>query len=150
MTDRKPLKVPETCPENMLLYPGDDPKSAWICDCKPRFVYFPQNDSCHEAFFQGPCPKDYFVYLELNKTIPNCVPNPCKRNGFVLYKGMCHQLREKGGPCDEEAVLAVNETTFQLECMGADLVPFFIIDGPRKPCPQGSKRNSLGVCKITL
>lgn len=31
---RFPLYIPGLCPENQLLYPGDQ-KSDWICDCSP-------------------------------------------------------------------------------------------------------------------
>lgn len=151
VTERKPLKVDnDRCPENMLLYPDDGPKSAWVCDCKPRFVYFPVNQTCHEVFQRGPCPSGHYVFLALNETQPKCVKNPCTQEGYVGYRGVCHPLRAKGGPCAEDAVLNVNETTFQLECLQADLVPFVIIEAPKRSCPKGSRRSSLGICKLVL
>ncbi|XP_058807963.1 uncharacterized protein LOC131673738 [Phymastichus coffea] len=153
VTQRKPLKVNDGCPENMFLWPDDGPRSAWVCDCKPRFVYFPKIDACHEVFQRGPCLPQHYVYLTPNQTIPSCVPNPCKQVGYVAYRGICHPLRAKGGPCKADEVLHVNETTYQLECLGADLVPFVIIDAPHRRdgnCPKGSRRSSLGVCKIVL
>ncbi|XP_001604806.1 uncharacterized protein LOC100121214 [Nasonia vitripennis] len=150
ITERKPVKVQDQCPENMLLYPDDGPKSTWVCDCKPRFVYFPKTDSCHEAFLQGPCPLHHYVYLAPNDTIPRCVNNPCSSEGLVHFGGLCHQLRTPGGPCGNDRVLGVNETTFQLECIPVDLVPFVIIEAPKRSCPKGSRRNNLGICKLVL
>ena len=144
------MKAPGQCPDNMLLYPDDGPKSAWVCDCMPRFVYFPQNDSCHEIYYRGPCPENHYVYLSANDTLPTCVPNPCKEDGYVQFRGICHRLRAKGGPCAKDEVFAVNETSYQLECMAADLVPFVIIEVPKRGCPKGSRRSSLGVCKLVL
>ncbi|XP_015584984.1 uncharacterized protein LOC107262868 [Cephus cinctus] len=147
ITERLPVMIPGRCPENMLLYPGDGHVSAWICDCRPRFLYFPLNNSCHEAYMRGPClPKEYVV-LPLGESVPKCEKNPCLEDGLVQYNNTCYGLKTSGGPCAPDGVLGVNETTFEIECIPNELVLFNIIDAPTNRCPAGSRRNSLGVCR---
>lgn len=133
----------------MLLYSDDGPRSAWVCDCQPYYVYFPRNDSCHEAFRRGPCAERHYVYLPLNESLPRCVENPCVEDGVVPFKGDCYPLGLKDGPC-EGGVLGVNETTFQLQCLSTDIAPFVIIDAPKRACPKGSRRNNLGICRLVI
>jgi hypothetical protein len=150
ITERIPVSIPGSCPKDMLLYPGDSAKNAWVCDCRPRFLYFPSNNSCHEAYRQGPCPPENYVVLPENETVPYCVENPCLEDGVVPYNDTCYPLRTIGGPCAPEGVIGVNETTFQLECVEADIAPFIIIDLPPRmgpSCPPGSRRSTLGECK---
>ncbi|KZC06216.1 PREDICTED: uncharacterized protein LOC107194934 [Dufourea novaeangliae] len=145
ITERIPISSPSECPENMLLFPGYG--TTCVCDCRPRFLYFPTNDSCHEAYMQGPCPLNYYVVLPKNEAVPRCVENPCLTDGVVQYNGVCYPLRTIGGPCGPEGVLGVNETTFELECVPANVAPFLIIDAPKRRCPAGTRRNSLGICR---
>lgn len=145
ITERIPVSIPDQCPKNMLLYPGDGSKSAWVCDCKTRFLYFPINDSCHEAYRQGPCPLHHFVALPEDNAVPRCEANPCFLDGVVPFNGTCHFLRSTDSPCGPKAILDVNETTFRLECIS--IVPFVIIDTVRRTCPPGSRRSTLGECK---
>ncbi|KAL6264139.1 hypothetical protein P5V15_004218 [Pogonomyrmex californicus] len=147
MTERIPISSSGSCPENMLLYPGDGAKDAWVCDCRSGFLYFPLNDSCYEAYRQGPCPPKNYVVLPENETVPRCVENPCLEDGVVPYNNTCYPLRTIGGPCEPDGVIGVNETTFQLECEEADIAPFIIIDVPPRKCPPGSRRSTLGECK---
>ncbi|EFN86542.1 hypothetical protein EAI_04380 [Harpegnathos saltator] len=147
ITERIPVSIPNECPKNMLLYPGDGIKSAWVCDCRSRFVYFPMNDSCHEVYRQGPCPVYQYVVLPEGEAVPRCETNPCFIDGAVPFNGTCHLLGSADGPCGSDAVLGVNETTFQLECISKEIVPFVIIDTPNKICPPGSRRSTLGECK---
>ncbi|XP_031843339.1 uncharacterized protein LOC116431696 [Nomia melanderi] len=149
ITERVPIVAPGQCPENMLLYPGYGNRSTWICDCKPRFLYFPLNNSCHEAYRQGPCPPQNYVVLFKNESVPKCVENPCIEDGLVKYNNVCYPLRAIGGPCGSD-VLSVNETTFELECEPANIVPFIIIDAPKRQCPTGTRRNSLGICRDVI
>lgn len=131
----------------MLLYPGDGAKDSWVCDCRSRFLYFPLNDSCHEAYRQGPCPPGNYVVLPENEAVPRCVTNPCSEDGVVPYNGTCHRLRTIDGPCAPKGILSVNETTFQLECMSLDVVPSMIIDTSPKKCPPGTRRSTLKDCR---
>nr|XP_034192641.1 uncharacterized protein LOC117609951 isoform X4 [Osmia lignaria]XP_034192642.1 uncharacterized protein LOC117609951 isoform X4 [Osmia lignaria] len=148
ITERIPVSVPDQCPENMLLYPGDGNNSAWVCDCRPRFLYFPLSDRCYEAYRQGPCAPRNYVILPQNEAVPKCVNNPCLIDGLVPYNDTCYPLRTMGGPCAPDGVLGVNETTFELECIPTDLAPFIIIQVPKRPqCPAGSRRNALGMCR---
>ena len=116
ITERIPVYIPERCPENMLLYPGQGDKSTWACDCKPKFLYFPSNNSCHEAYMQGPCPRGEYVTLPEDDVIPRCTINPCKENGLVLFCGFCYRLG-CNEPCTANHTLNVNETTYTLECI---------------------------------
>ncbi|XP_043255037.1 uncharacterized protein LOC122398860 [Colletes gigas] len=150
ITERIPVSIPGQCPQNMLLYPGDGNKSTWICDCRPRFLYFPLNDTCHEAYMQGPCAPQDYVVLPKNEAVPKCIKNPCNVNGLVPYNGTCYSLRTIGGPCAPNGVLGVNETTFELECIPIDIAPFIIIQPPKRQCPLGSRRNSLGICREVI
>ncbi|XP_066598243.1 uncharacterized protein [Prorops nasuta] len=147
ISERIPVSIPGQCPKNMLLYPGDSSNSTWICDCRPRFLYFPLNDSCFEAYKQGPCRKHYYVVLNEERAVPQCVPNPCMEDGLVRYNNTCYALRTIGGPCDPDGVLGVNETTFTVECVPTEIAPFIIIQAPKRQCPAGSRRNALGICK---
>ncbi|XP_029671687.1 uncharacterized protein LOC115240592 isoform X2 [Formica exsecta] len=147
ITERIPVSIPDSCPKNMLLYPGDGARNAWVCDCRPRFLYFPLNDSCHEAYRQGPCPSKNYVILPENEAVPRCVENPCLEDGVVPYNDTCYPLKTLGGPCAPDGIIGVNETTFQLECVSTNIAPFVIINiPPRRSCPPGSRRSTLGVC----
>ncbi|XP_011646152.1 uncharacterized protein LOC105432874 [Pogonomyrmex barbatus] len=147
ITDRIPVSIPDSCPKNMLLYPGSGSKDAWVCDCRPRFLYFPLTDSCHEAYRQGPCPSKNYVVLPKDEVVPRCVENPCLEDGVVPYNGTCYPLRTIGGPCAPTGVLGVNETTFQLECIPVNTAPFQILTTiPQGMCPPGSRRSMVGTC----
>lgn len=150
ITDRIPISIPGSCPKDMLLYPGDSAKNAWVCDCRPRFLYFPLNNSCHEAYRQGPCPPNNYVVLPEDEAVPRCVENPCLEDGVVPYNDTCYPLKTIGGPCAPDGVIGVNETTFQLECVKTNIAPFIIIDVPTRTCPPGSRRSTLGVCKKVM
>lgn len=151
ITERIPVAAPDICRENMLLYPGSGNISTWVCDCRPRFLYFPLTDSCHEAYKQGPCPSHNYVVLPRNQSVPKCVNNPCLKDGLVPYNNTCYPLRTTGGPCAPDGVLGVNETTFELECVPTEIAPFVIIQVPkRQPCPAGSRRIALGMCREIL
>ncbi|XP_012535704.1 uncharacterized protein LOC105836309 [Monomorium pharaonis] len=144
ITERIPVLIPSSCPENMLLYPGSGSKDSWVCDCKPRFLYFPLNNSCHEAYRQGPCPSGNYVVLPKNEALPHCIENPCFEDGMVPYNGMCYPLRTRG-PCSSKEVLQVNETTFQLECVLVavhdNTVSFVGTTAvPKRTCPLDSCR----------
>ncbi|OAD56935.1 hypothetical protein WN48_02460 [Eufriesea mexicana] len=150
ITERIPVYSPDTCPENMLLYPGDGNISTWICDCRPTFLYFPLNNSCHEAYRQGPCTPQNYVVLPKNEVVPKCVKNPCLEDGLVPYNNTCYRLKTIDSPCNPDGIIAVNETTFELECVPTDIAPFIIIQAPKRQCPAGSRRNSLGICRETV
>lgn len=150
ITERIPVSIPDRCPKNMLLYPGDGAKITWVCDCKPRFLYFPLNNSCHEAYRRGPCLSENYVVLPEGEAVPRCEKNPCLEDGVVPYNGTCYPLKTVGGPCAPNGTISVNETTFQLECTPIDVSPFVIIDTPKRTCPPGSRRSMLGVCKKIL
>lgn len=131
----------------MILYPiKDGENDTSICDCIPRFLYFPSNDSCHEAYRQGPCPPENYVVLPEDEEIPRCVENPCLKDGMVPYNGTCYSLNTIDGPCASQgAIIGVNETTFQLDCI--QIVVLTFIDVPSRTCPKGTRRSIQGECK---
>ncbi|XP_046750684.1 uncharacterized protein LOC124413920 [Diprion similis] len=150
ITERIPLDIKGQCPENMLLYPGDGPGSAWECDCISGYLYFPINNSCYPAYRQGPCPLENYAVLPQGEVIPKCERNPCKQDGLVSYNNTCYELMKVGGPCPPNEVIIVNETTFQLECVSTSVGPNIIIDAPLKLCPAGSRRNASGNCRKSI
>jgi hypothetical protein len=150
ITEHKPTVFPFRldCPKDMIVYNlNDSEKNESICDCRPRFLYFPLSNSCYEAYRQGPCPPNNYVVLPEDETVPRCVENPCLQDGMVQYNGKCYHLRTEGGPCAANDILSVNETTFQLECIDTSIEPLYTIDTPVNICPQGSVRSTLGICK---
>ncbi|XP_035727175.1 uncharacterized protein LOC118443800 [Vespa mandarinia] len=149
ITERIPVSIPDHCPNNMLLYPSGGNNVAWVCDCRPRFLYLPLNDSCYEAYRQGPCSPQHYLVLPEGEAIPQCVKNPCLEDGLVKYNNTCYALNTIGGPC-APSVIGVNETNFQLECISIDIAPFVIIKAPTRNCPPGSRRTTLGFCKTPI
>lgn len=129
----------------MFLYSG--PGNISICDCKPGFLYFPLNNSCHEAYRQGPCAPQHYVMLPKNEVIPKCIKNPCLQDGLVQYNNTCYSLITNESCALNEIVnkIAVNKITFELECI-SEIKTFLIIDISEE-CPVGSRRNALGICK---
>ncbi|KAJ3642539.1 hypothetical protein Zmor_025307 [Zophobas morio] len=146
-SERVPLYAPDKCPENQLLYPGNQ-KNDWICDCGPGYIYYPPQDGCFSAYRQGPCRQGYHLILKRNKVVPECVVNPCK-DGFARYKGKCYELDKPNGPCLPVEVgggiFGVNATTLTVECLkGTEKLSLFNI--PRN-CPLGSKRDRNNTCR---
>lgn len=78
-----------------------------------------------------------------NSMISTCVPNPCKRDNFVIFDGMCHQLNDPGICPNSELrnVLGVDKT-ITITCIRGD--------NTEKPtandCPIGGIRYTKGQC----
>ncbi|XP_011263765.1 uncharacterized protein LOC105255915 [Camponotus floridanus] len=132
------LYVKHRCPKNMNLYPVENEINVWICECKSGFMYFPLDDSCYEAYKQGPCPSKNYLVLPENETLPRCVENPFLEDGMVPYNGTCYLLKTLG-PCEPGQLLDVHETTFQLKCIQQWAASF--IGTLRRDCPSGSLRS---------
>ncbi|XP_011167700.1 uncharacterized protein LOC105201400 [Solenopsis invicta] len=150
ITERVPVSIPDRCPQNMLLYPGSGSKDSWVCDCKPRYLYFPLNNSCYEAYRQGPCLSRHYVVLVKDEAVPRCMKNPCFEDGVVPYNGTCYPLKTIGGPCSSKEMLTVNEITFQLECMSValrdNISSFVTVPTVLKRMPlRGSRRSLLAI-----
>lgn len=148
ITERIPVSIPDYCPNNMLVYSSDRNNVAWVCDCRPRFLYVPLNDSCYEAYRQGPCPSQHYLFLPEGETVPQCVKNPCLEDNLVKYNNTCYALKTIGSPC-APGVIGVNEINFQLECI-SDIVSFVIISAPTRSCPPGCRRTTFGFCKMSI
>lgn len=117
-----------------------------LCDCKPQSLYFPLNNSCYEAYKQGPCSLSHYFILPENETVPHCVQNPCLVNGVVLYNNTCYTLKTVG-PCPPGSILDVNATTVQVECVRANIELSTIINVPPRECPPGSLRDQRNICR---
>jgi len=143
-TERIPWSARDTyeehhCPKNMSLHLVDDARDVWMCECNSPFLYFPLNDSCYEAYRQGPCPSKNYLVLLKNETMPRCVKNRCLQDGLVPYNDACYPLQTI--PCNPY-LLELNVTIFQLKCM--PLRPHylnFFDDIPTRNCPSGSRRS---------
>jgi len=134
--------VKHRCPKNTL-YPVENEIDIWMCECKLGFMYFPLDDSCYEAYKQGPCPSKNYLVLPVNETLPRCVENPCLEDGIVPYNGACYPLQTIGIPCNPNYRLQVDITTFQL--MGMRMYPSgaggITDDFATRNCPSGSHRS---------
>ncbi|KAG5670960.1 hypothetical protein PVAND_001189 [Polypedilum vanderplanki] len=119
--NRSPVEDHVRCGINEFLHPGDH-ANDWTCDCKPGFIYSPNDDACYEAYRRGPCRDG-----EIFKIVPpfksaKCVLNECRRDGFVLFNGKCQQL-DSVNACRQfqyligrKTYLTVNFSTLELTC----------------------------------
>lgn len=124
--NRTPVFIPDQCGENEILYPGDQ-EHDWVCDCKPTFVYDPDNRKCHEMFTQGYCQPGYMISLPLNETEARCVLNDCYVSGrpYVKFDGECVELNTYHRTCkagEIQRIVGVDEKTHQLSCMDISVV----------------------------
>ncbi|XP_043462210.1 uncharacterized protein LOC122498508 [Leptopilina heterotoma] len=146
------LKKSKSCPENSILVPLDNNESKWDCDCDPGFLRHAKNNSCHQAFRQGPCPQKHYFILPLGEDEARCEKNPCLEDSLVPFKEGCHKIFKFGSPCSSSFYyLGIDKKSFQLKCIysrrrsgghGAG----GIITAPLKACPPGSRRIVTG-CK---
>ncbi|KAK9731788.1 protein of unknown function (DUF4789) [Popillia japonica] len=147
---REPLYVPSVCPENHLLYPGNQ-QTDWICDCAPGYVYYAEKDGCFAVYRQGPCDDGYYLILREGEFRPKCEINPCGKDGIVRYRNICHELEKSGGPCQRESetepigVLTVVKSTLKLRCVSSS-IPLSLIVVPNS-CPPGTRRSNSNDCR---
>ncbi|XP_051166660.1 uncharacterized protein LOC127284964 [Leptopilina boulardi] len=105
-----------TCPQNMIAYSINENPTERVCDCKSQLLYYPQDDSCYDAYRQGPCPYKHYLVLLPGEAVARCVKNPCSVDGFVPYRGKCHILWANGKPCDDEYTYLGFNQNYQIEC----------------------------------
>lgn len=117
------------------------------------FVYYPQKDDCFQVYRQGPCNPGQYLVLPEKKVIPECVQNPCRKDGEVLFNNNCEKLYTTS-PCQstvaenlKSSVLDINETTLELQCIPASSVELTLIKVKFNNCQPGSKRVSEGQCR---
>ncbi|XP_053659413.1 uncharacterized protein LOC128708460 [Anopheles marshallii] len=123
--NRTPLYIPERCAENEILYPGDH-EHDWVCDCKPTFVYHPQEQKCYQMYTKGFCPTGKIIYIEPNGKNPVCILNHCQ-DGEVFFIDGCAKLNQEHSNCtvaEIKMVVGINEATHQLECVNISDVKF--------------------------
>lgn len=137
----------EICGENMVLSPVDENSTKLICDCQLSYLYYPDDNSCYEAYTRGPCPFGNHLILPEGEKISRCEKNSCTEEGVVLFKGKCLRLWARTSLCEspenKRSALIVND--FQLSC--SEPTYDEIITAPPKVCPNGSRRILLGACK---
>jgi len=116
--NKQPIVSSLRCMEEELLYPGDQ-NNDWVCDCKPAYLYVPQQARCFQAYRQGPCATGKYLTLPPNSAIPICESNVCNRDGQVRFNGRCYALGTTG-PCglgELSSVIGVNETSLLVQCI---------------------------------
>jgi len=147
---RVPLYIPGKCPQNQLLFPGNQ-ASDWVCDCAPGTVYYSPKQTCYPVYRQGPCADKEYLILPKDDFAPQCVKNPCEKDGNVKFDNKCYQLYKSGGPCAPEeevgGIFGINSTTLLPECLkGTDRLSFNYDNG----CPMGSRRQQSEHCSFKL
>uniref|UniRef100_A0A182NRT6 DUF4789 domain-containing protein n=1 Tax=Anopheles dirus TaxID=7168 RepID=A0A182NRT6_9DIPT len=118
--NRTPVFIPGKCSTNEILYPGDH-DNDWVCDCRPGYVYSPQEDTCYPLFERGFCQQGEYVDLARPSMIVKCTKNVCTKKGDVPYKDQCVQLHRNNFLCPKQGnvrlVIGVNVNTLQLDCV---------------------------------
>jgi Domain of unknown function (DUF4789) len=101
------------------LVSGDN-SADWACDCRPAYLYYPQNLRCYEAYTQGPCRQNEILVLPKGKFVPICQGNSCGV-GKVSFNDKCAKIGSYEG-CKQSPkgaknhILHVNATTLALNC----------------------------------
>lgn len=140
---RIPKSIPESCPMNMFLYSDDGVNSTRICECVPRFLYFPLNDSCDQPYRQGPCPSKNYLVLPENEKVARCVENPYLENGMVPYNVLSSRSTR---PLRARTDIERERIYLPTEMLVQDIL--YSISKIRH-CPRGSRRSQyLGMCRI--
>ncbi|XP_053679525.1 uncharacterized protein LOC128730500 [Anopheles nili] len=118
--NRTPIYLPGKCSPNEILYPGDN-DNDWVCDCRPGYVYYPQNDSCYALYQQGFCEPGEYVDLARPSMLTKCTKNVCPGKNKVPYKERCVELHRNNRLCPIRKriswVIGVNVTTLELDCI---------------------------------
>lgn len=148
--NRIPIFVPEKCPGNQLLYPGDQ-EADWICDCSPGHVYHPPTDECYAILRKGPCKMGEHLIMPKPEYMPKCKRNPCNE-GSALYNGQCYKLNAEGGPCkpvvEAGGIFDINPATLEADCI--DGHDWITNSNNLSKCPIGSKRDNINRCRNPL
>ena len=135
----------QTCPENMIPIPAEENSKDWTCGCKEFYLFFPETNSCHEAYKQGPCPPENYLVLPPGEKVARCEKNPCLKDGLVFFEGSCASLYN---PCgNSEKSLKLKEFDFKIRCSRSPVRATNIVTAPAKKCPKGTRRDSAGNCR---
>ncbi|XP_051166657.1 uncharacterized protein LOC127284962 [Leptopilina boulardi] len=145
--DYSTLKESKSCSKNSILSSVDENETKWRCECKPGFLRDVKNNSCHEAYRQGPCPPEHFFILPPGEKEARCEKNPCLEDSLVPFEEGCYTLFNFGSPCSSSYYyLGIDENNFQLKCIYSSRYHSGghhaggIITAPLKSCPPGSRR----------
>lgn len=90
---------------------------------RPAAIYYPETDACYPAYRQGPCKVGEMLVLYKEKSIPECVQNPCHQDGHFLIHNKCYRFgnnKESDNPCPNKEltyVLGVNPKTLMVDCV---------------------------------
>lgn len=86
-------------------------------------IYYPETDACYPAYRQGPCEAGEMLVLYKEKSIPECVQNPCRQDGHFMIHNKCYRFgnnNEMDNPCPNKEltfVLGVNPKTLMVDCV---------------------------------
>lgn len=81
-------------------------------------LFFEENNTCHQAYRQGPCSVGNYFILPPGEKYPRCEVNPCREDALVPFNGSCHHVYQTGTPCpDDSYELTVTKENFQLKCI---------------------------------
>ncbi|XP_051166663.1 uncharacterized protein LOC127284966 [Leptopilina boulardi] len=126
------------CPKHMKPFLISENSEKKYCDCDKTFLYNPKDDSCYDAYRQGPCPSGYYFALSPGENVATCKRNPCRIDGLVPFKGKCHFLWESGVPCkNTDTYLGINNN-FQVECSRTGYNGWYYDWKTSKSCPKDS------------
>ncbi|KFB38763.1 hypothetical protein ZHAS_00006164 [Anopheles sinensis] len=153
--NRTPVFIPGKCSPNEILYPGDH-ADDWVCDCRPGYVYYPNNDSCYALFTKGFCQPGEYVDLERPSMLVKCTQNTCTDGKKVPFRGQCVELNRHDKACPvvkrKRFVVGVNTTTLQLDCVVGELDlgrgdynGLVLFEGAKR-CSSGTKASYNELC----
>lgn len=87
-------------------------------------IYHAASDRCFLAYTRGPCAPNQYLILPLDSKSATCVPNVCRNDNVVSFRGACYRLHT-AGPCpipEINNVISVNPFTLELECSKSNLL----------------------------
>jgi len=76
-----------------------DSKGKGFCSCSNRLTmfYYPETQSCHPLYEQGPCNKGHILKFDYGSRRPRCV---CRDGHMLEEDGNCYALNT-AGPCQQ-------------------------------------------------
>ncbi|XP_043462212.1 uncharacterized protein LOC122498511 [Leptopilina heterotoma] len=132
-------RLENPCPKNMAVTSDEKNNSVPVCKCLDTFLNYSDDDSCYDAYRQGPCPSEHYLAFSSVTKTANCEKNPCLLDGLVPYQNKCYFLWSVNPPCEEESHhLNINRSTFEVECNAEPYFGDMIRLETSKSCPDNS------------